>query len=292
MNCVWRAMFATNECRLSRLRIVTRARFTHGAPPGRCFASGGKGASHLDSLHLLTVTAAAFLLGGFVKGVIGGGLPAISIGLLGIVIPVAQAAALVVAPAFATNVWQSLGPRLKPLFRRLWTMLVGICIGAALGATLMPGMHSQWARAGLGLALAIYALIGLFRLHLHVAPRHEVWLAPIVGVATGLIASATGVFVIPSGPYLQAIGLRKDDMVQALGITFTVSTLVLAGVVAHANAIQFALSLPAALALVAALAGMILGQRVRARFSEETFRMAFFAFLLLLGSYLALRGIL
>jgi len=246
----------------------------------------------LDSLHLLAFIAAAFLLGGFVKGVIGGGLPAISIGLLGIVMPVAQAAALVVMPAFLTNVWQSLGQRFWPLLRRLWPMLVGICVGAWLGATLMPGMHSQWARAGLGLALAIYALIGLFRLHLHVAPRHEIWLAPIVGVATGVIASATGVFVIPSGPYLQAIGLRKDDMVQALGITFTVSTMVLAGVVANANALQFALSVPAALALLAALAGMVLGQRVRAHFSEETFRMAFFTFLLLLGSYLALRGMM
>lgn len=241
---------------------------------------------------LLLFAGMAYLLGGFVKGVIGGGLPAVSIGLLGIVMPVPQAAALVVAPAFLSNIWQSTGPRLWPLTRRLWPMLVGICFGAGLGAGTVIGMHSEWARAGLGLALAIYALIGLFKMRLHVPPAHEPWLGPIVGVVTGVIASATGIFVIPAGPYLQAIGLGKDDMVQSLGITFTVSTVVLAGIVAHAHAIQFAMARPAVLALVAALVGMALGRSVRSRFSEETFRTLFFVGLLLLGGYLVLHGLL
>jgi uncharacterized membrane protein YfcA len=246
----------------------------------------------VDSYSIFAFAAGAYFMGGFVKGVIGGGLPAISIGLLGIVMPVPQAAALVVAPAFLTNVWQSLGPRLWPLIRRLWPMLVGICVGAWLGAGVMTGTYSEWARAGLGLALAIYALVGLLKLRLHVAPAHEPWLGPVVGVATGAIAAATGIFVIPSGPYLQALGFGKDDMVQALGITFTVSTVVLAGIVAHANAFQFAMAPLAVLALVAALVGMALGQRVLSRLPEETFRTAFFAGLLLLGSYLVLHGIL
>jgi uncharacterized protein len=245
-----------------------------------------------DSIWIISAIAGVFLLAGFVKGVIGGGLPTVSIGLLGIVMPVAQAAALVVAPSLLTNVWQSLGSRLWPLTRRLWPMLVGICVGAWLGAGIMPGMHSQWARTGLGVALAIYALVGLIKMRLHVPAAHEPWLGPVVGVVTGAIASATGIFVIPSGPYLQAIGLGKDDMVQALGITFTVSTAVLAGIVAHANAIQFAASGSSVLAVVAAVIGVALGQRVRARLPEETFRTVFFVGLLALGGYLVLRGIL
>lgn len=246
----------------------------------------------LDSTWMMAAVAAAFFVAGFVKGVIGGGLPTVSIGLLGIVMPVAQAAALVVAPAFLTNVWQSLGTRLWPLTRRLWPMLAGIGVGAWLGAGITTGMHSQWARTGLGVALAIYAVIGLFKMRLHVPPAHEPWLGPVVGVVAGAIASATGVFVIPSGPYLQALGLDKDDMVQALGITFTVSTVVLAGIVVHAHAIQFAASSLGVLAVIAAVIGMVVGQRVRARLPEETFRMAFFAGLLLLGGYLVLRGLL
>lgn len=245
-----------------------------------------------DQTWLLLFAGLAYLLGGFVKGVIGGGLPAISIGLLGIVMPVPQAAALVVAPAFLSNIWQSLGPQLRSQLWRLWPMLVGIGVGAWFGVKTLHGMHSEWARPGLGLALAIYALVGLFKIRLHLPRAYEPWLGPLAGLATGVIASATGVFVIPSGPYLQALGLGKDDMVQALGIVFTVSTVTLAGIVAHANALQFAVSAPAALALVAALVGIFLGQCVRSRLPEETFRMMFFAGLLLLGGYLVLQAIL
>src|SRR4029079_1582890 len=121
------------------------------------------------------------------------------------------------------NVWQSFGPNFIPLMRRMWLMLAGICVGAWLGAGLMNVASGEWARVGLGVSLAIYAAIGLFNLRLSLPRKSEPYVAPLVGVATGFIAAGPGIFVIPSGPYLQAIGLEKDELVQALGITFTVS---------------------------------------------------------------------
>jgi len=115
-------------------------------------------------------------------------------------------------------------------------------------------------------------------------------LGPITGALTGGLTAATGVFVIPAVPYLQAIGLHKDELVQALGLSFTVSTLALA--VALAGIDAFAQPRPA----VAAgrrrfLAGMRLGQAVRARLRPQAFRLCFFFGLLVLGAYLALRGL-
>jgi len=250
------------------------------------------GAGLHDTPWILLFAAAVFLLAGFVKGVIGGGLPAIAIGMLGLIMPVAQAAALVVLPAFVTNVWQSAGPRFGILLRRIWLMLVGICGGAWLGAGLMTGNNSELARTGLGLALVVYAGVGLLKIRLHIPPRAEPWCAPAVGIATGVIAAATGIFVIPSGPYLQAIGLQKDDLVQALGITYTVSTVVLAGILVHGGAMSWSIAGPSVLTLVIVTIGMAIGQQVRARVREEAFRTIFFAGLLILGGHLALRGIL
>jgi len=46
-----------------------------------------------------------------------------------------QAAALLVIPNAATNAWQALaGKHLRPLLRRFWPMLLGICVGSAPGA--------------------------------------------------------------------------------------------------------------------------------------------------------------
>jgi uncharacterized membrane protein YfcA len=92
-------------------------------------------------------------------------------------------------------------------------------------------------------------------------------------------------------PYLQAIGLQKDELVQALGLSFTVSTLALAAALAGVDAFAPGLVLPSLLAVVVALVGMRLGQAVRARLQPRAFRLCFFAGLLLLGAYLALRGL-
>jgi uncharacterized protein len=246
----------------------------------------------LDLPYLLPLILAVFLLAGAVKGVLGGGLPSISIGLLSVVMPIPLAAALVVVPSFVTNVWQSFGPHFAVLMQRIWPMLAGICVGAWLGAGLMTGAYAEWASVGLGLSLAIYAVIGLFNLRMSLPRQSEPWIAPFVGIATGFIAAGTGVFVIPSGPYLQAIGLNKDEMVQALGITFTVSTVVLGGVVAHSGTLNATLLMPTIVALVASLAGMWIGQKVRNKLPEETFRKCFFAGLLLLGAHLALHPFL
>ncbi|HVR54744.1 MAG TPA: hypothetical protein VMS38_33785, partial [Pseudorhodoferax sp.] len=46
----------------------------------------------------------------------------------------------------------------------------------------------------------------------------------IVGLITGVISAATGVQVIPSMPFMQAIGMEKDELIQALGVFFTTAT--------------------------------------------------------------------
>jgi uncharacterized membrane protein YfcA len=230
-----------------------------------------------------------FLLAGFIKGVVGLGLPTIAMGLLAIFMPPAQAAALLILPSLATNLWQALvGPGLLPLLRRLWPMLLGVCLGTWAGAGLMLAVPPPLAGGALGMALILYALAGLARFELHLG-RADRFLAPVIGAATGLVTAVTGVFVIPAVPYLQGLGLGKEALVQALGLSFTVSTLALAGNLLGSGLLTSELALPSLLGLVAALAGMAVGQAVRLRLSQERFRLLFFASLLCFGAYLALR---
>lgn len=250
-----------------------------------------------------------FLLAGIVKGAIGLGLPTVSVGLLGLVMPPAQAAALLVVPALVTNVWQlAAGPRFGPLVRRLGSMMIGICLGSWAGVGVLTADRSGHATVALGLALAVYAIVGLSGLRLSVSARAEPWLSPWIGGITGLVSGATGVFVIPAVPYLQALGLEKEDLVQALGLSFTVSTMALAIGLARAGAFGLAAGGPtpggpasalspltlspltlSLLALAPALIGMAAGQWIRTRARPETFRRGFFMALLLLGGHLCLR---
>ena len=62
--------------------------------------------------------AAVFVLAGLVKGTIGLGLPTISMGLLALVMPPIEAAAILILPSFLTNVWQMVaGSSLKSVVR-------------------------------------------------------------------------------------------------------------------------------------------------------------------------------
>ena len=87
-----------------------------------------------EPVSVLAFASLAFALAGLVKGVIGLGLPTVAIGLLALMMAPAQAAALLVVPAFVTNVWQAAGGRFAALFRRMWPLLLGICAGTWAGA--------------------------------------------------------------------------------------------------------------------------------------------------------------
>ncbi|MEA2806283.1 MAG: uncharacterized protein QOJ17_424 [Rhodospirillaceae bacterium] len=241
--------------------------------------------------NIWLLAAATFLLAGLVKGVIGMGLPTVAMGLLAIVLPPAEAAALLVVPSLVTNVWQLLaGSRFTILARRLWTMMAGVMLGTIAGVGILADDTAALASIGLGIALAVYAIVGLAGRPIAVARRHEVWLAPLVGMTTGLVTGATGVFVIPAVPYLQALGLEKEELIQALGLSFTISTVALAAGLLRVDAWHAGSLWMSLLALVPALAGMQVGQWLRQCLAPSTFRKVFFAGLLLLGLYLALQG--
>jgi len=247
----------------------------------------------MDAGSTLAAIAGAFLLAGLVKGVIGLGLPTVSIGLLGLLMTPAQAAAILVVPSLVTNIWQAVvGGGLLALVRRLWPLLAGICIGTALGVIILPHDDNGRATVWLGLALAVYAALGLVKVEFSV-PRHaETWLGLLMGAATGAITVATGIFVMPGTPYIQSMEFDRGRLVQALGLSFTVSTITLAAALAHTGHVQTSLAWPSIVALVAALVGMGLGQLTRGKIKAETFRLCFFVGLMLLGLHLALRGFL
>ncbi|MDF3212381.1 sulfite exporter TauE/SafE family protein [Mesorhizobium sp. M7A.F.Ca.CA.001.09.2.1] len=241
------------------------------------------------SAGILAWIGAVFLAAGFVKGVVGMGLPTVAMGLLAVTMPPAQAAALLLIPSLVTNLWQLLtGPSFGRLCKRLWTMMAGVMLGTVAGAGLLTGTHSGVASAGLGAALVLYAILGLLKLGFTTPARGEALMSPLVGVATGLVTGATGVFVIPAVPYLQSLRLEKEDLIQALGLSFTVSTAALAIGLFKAGALASpsAQLVGSVAALVPALAGVFAGQALRQKMSVETFRKVFFAGLLALGVYL------
>ncbi len=239
-----------------------------------------------------TAPVAIFLLAGLVKGVLGLGLPTVAMALLALWMPPLEAAALLVVPSLVTNLWQ-LAPKatLAPLAWRLVPLLLAVLVGTWIGAWWWGPPAGAEAMICLGAALLAYALWGWRGRALALSPLSERWWGPVVGLSTGLLTAVSGVFVVPAVPYLQALGLQRDGLVQAMGLSFTVSTVALAAGL-HANGHLAADSVAGSLAmLVPALAGMALGQRMRYAIPQALFRRIFLLALALLGLHMLVQGI-
>jgi uncharacterized membrane protein YfcA len=243
---------------------------------------------NFDLFDLVVVTV-VFVLAGVVKGVIGLGLPTIAMGLLGALMTPNRAAAILVVPALLTNVWQMWeGPALKLLLRRLWPMLVCALLGTLPAAGILTKANVRSTTALLGAVLVVYALMSLIGVHFKVSPRAEPLLGPLVGLTTGLVNGATGIFVMPGAPYVQALSLGKDELVQAMAISAFVSTVALALGLGLNSGLGGAVAAPTLVALVSAFVGMATGKALRWRLSVIAFRRwVFFALLGLGGSMIA-----
>jgi uncharacterized protein len=239
---------------------------------------------------LILITAILFLAG-FVKGVIGFGLPAIAIGLLGLMMSPLQAAGLLLIPNIITNIWQMMnGGAFKALLMRLYPLFIGIFLGIALTEWTTGGNDLAWAKVLLGLTLITYALLGLFAIRFYIPGGHSRWSGGLSGILTGAMTLATGVFVIPSGPYLQAIGLEKDELVQAMGMTFFVASVGLGLALLSRGTMTPTAAGSSFIALIPALGAMLLGQRLRASISQQLFRKLFYLGMLSLGTFLMLKN--
>ena len=244
-----------------------------------------------DATSLLAVSG-TFLIAGAVKGVIGLGLPTVSLALLTVALDLPSAMALLLAPSFVTNLWQSLvGGHAKAILLRLWPFMVMATVTVWIGAAALTRVNLALLTALLGVLLVTYALVNLVGIRLTIPSRHEIWAGPLIGSANGVLTGMTGSFVVPGVMFLQAIGLSRDMLIQAMGMLFTVSTAALAVALQKANFLTMEHGVLSTLAVAPAIAGMVLGQRIRQKLSEQRFRKIFFVALLVLGTYIMINAL-
>jgi uncharacterized membrane protein YfcA len=239
-----------------------------------------------DAFTILAIVG-TFLIAGTVKGVIGLGLPTVSLALLTVAIDLPNAMALLLVPSFITNIWQAaVGGSGAAILRRLWPFLLMATGTVWLGGTALTRVDLSLLSALLGVLLVVYSTVSLAGLHLTITTRQEVWVGPLLGAANGILTGMTGSFVVPGVLFLQAIGLSRDMLIQAMGMLFTASTVALAVALRGNDLLTFELGSLSAAALLPAIIGMAVGQRIRRRLPEQLFRRVFFVSLLLLGAYI------
>ena len=227
-----------------------------------------------------------FLLAGTVKGLVGLGLPTITIALTSLVLPLTESITLIALPTIFTNVWQAaVGGRFRVILKRQWPLIVPLMISLYVTMWLVGQKGPNWAFLVLAAVLIVYSGLGLLRIRLHIHADLERPLAPVIGVVSGFVAGLVGVPIIPLMPYLQGLDVKPTELVQTLGVVLCATSLTLTSSLLFFGLLDGPRAIVSAVAVVPALAGMWVGQQIRLRLSVEQFRLAVFWALLLTGLY-------
>ena len=244
------------------------------------------------NVDVVVLVVLVFFVAGTIKGLIGFGLPTVSIAILAAFLGLIEAMTLMLLPSLITNLFQGLvGKYLIRLIRRYWSMFIFGAVFTWLSSSLLSTGHAATFAVILGVVLTLYGISSLYSLQLPSPGSRERWISPLVGIVSGGITGLTGVFLVPAVGYLQALRMERDELIQAIGLWVTVATLSLAFSLKDHDLFSNELGLLSLTAVLPALLGMWVGRILRPRLSESAFRHLFFAALMLLGVYISVSAI-
>ena len=242
-------------------------------------------------MDILITGTIAFLLAGFVKGILGFGFPIIALVVLTLTIGLLDALAIIIVPTLATNIWQALsGPHLPAVLRRMWLYFLVAAIFVLATSQFLTSVDVNWLTALLGAVLFFFALSRLLNFQITVPREQETVLAVLLGACNGALTGLTGSFMVPSVLYMQALGFPKDMLVQAMGFFFALSTLMLMISLGSNDLIDVGQARLSAYALIPSFAGVYAGRWTRSQVDEQSFQKIFLVSVLALGAYLTWRS--
>ncbi len=240
---------------------------------------------------MIALIAGTFFVAGLVKGTLGMGLPTIVLGVLAAPLGLQEAIGFMLLPSLCANLWQGLtGGALFELLHRFWAFFLLAIAGIGIGVSILAGGRDDLLLGLLGVLLCAYTGLSLAGRKLPPpAPGRERWYSPIAGGLGGVMFGMTGVFIIPAILYLQALGLRRDVLVQAMGLSFLIITVSIAVFMTGHRILSGSQVLLSAIAILPLAAGLVLGTKWRHRIPEERFSRVIMVALLINGLYLITR---
>lgn len=242
-------------------------------------------------LELLLI-ALIYLLAGLVKGVIGFALPLVSVSLLSIFVPVEQALALNTVPLLITNFWLALqGGNGLLLLRQYWWLILFLAIGIFAGANIVVAIEKHTLLLVFGISVILLSLLERFRPPVKLPDRFATPTGVLAGLVSGIFGGLVSAMAAPVAIYLTARRVPKDEFVTTVGVIYSCGALFLIlafGSVEILTTENAPLSVAAA---VPAIAGLLLGARIRGAVNQEIFQQLVLLGLVLVGLNMVRRAL-
>lgn len=232
----------------------------------------------------------AYVVAAAIKGLTGIGFSTSCLPIMALRLDLTMAIPLVIVPSIVSNLAVMVqAGGFREAVRRFWPLYLSSLPGLMAGLAILVAIDAGAAKAILGLVLIAYAVWALSNASFALSAKWERALKMPVGLGTGFVNGLTGSQVMPVLPYLLSLNLDKNAFVQAINISFTLSSLVMLfgmNQLGYLSAKTFMLAIAS---LLPVLLTVFLAGRLQRRLSGAWHRRLVLGFLLVMGAILLVR---
>ena len=238
---------------------------------------------YLD-INFILIIFLIFALAGLIKGVIGVGLPTVSLALLSFILDIKESIAIVLIPIILTNFYQMIdGKYLKDIIKDTKYFLLFSIISIIPGFLLLVYFNSKIILGILSLLLILNSIISLSKNTIKIKkPKNklnQIW----IGILTGFSTGVCSIYTMPLVLMLQSLSYTKDKIIQFMGITFFLFSSIQIILFYSQAMINTKILTYSIFSIIPIFAGLVIGNLIRKRISETVFKNLFNLMLLIMG---------
>ena len=220
----------------------------------------------------LVLVAAAFALGGILKGVTGAGAPIIAVPVLVVLKDVQFAVAVFVMSNIVPNLWQAWSFRRAWMPGRFpWYLAVSGGVGVGFGTIALAEWSPDVLTTIMAVVLIAYILFRIMKPVWELPLSTASWMVVPVGVAAGALQGAAGVSAPISITFLNALRLRREQFMVTISMFFIALGVVQLPLQIAYGVMTIERFIYSMIALIPLLAFMPVGNWIGRRISRRTF---------------------
>ena len=231
----------------------------------------------------------AYIVAAGIKGLTGVGFSTSCLSIMALRLDLKIAIPLVIFPSIVSNVAVMIqAGHFRAALRRFWLFYIAGIPGLVVGLSILVVVNVGVAKALLGFILITYTIWALSNTSFSLS---EKWEFP-AGFLTGFVNGLTGSQVMPSLPYLLSLDIGKNLFVQAINISFTLSSLVMLVGMRYWGYLPVSTSMLAVGGIVPVLIALYFAGKLQSKLTGKSHRQLVLIFLLVTGSILMLKALL
>ncbi|MEM7742737.1 MAG: sulfite exporter TauE/SafE family protein [Pseudomonadota bacterium] len=240
----------------------------------------------------IAIVFAVYLFAATAKGVTGLGFSTVCLAPLALTVGLKETLPLLLIPSVVSNILVMVGAgSFGAACGRFWPMLLTTVPGVIVGLWLLASVDGVAAGAALGVVLILWCAFAFAKPEMRLPARLERPLSPASGLLTGIVNGLTGSQVMPSMPFLMSLSLPRDVFLQAINLSFTLSSLVMAVGLTRLGLMTLDAVVISTCGIACVWIGIRLGSRIRHKLSPDQFRLMVLAMLCVMGLTLIARAL-